>query len=131
MQGGIVMTTQNVEAKPRPVSGHTARYLVSAAVVAALTGNALPQRAFAQEAAKADPLVEVTITGSRIVRNRDLEAPSPIVTLDKSLFEKSSSTGLESVLNQQPQFVPQATQFTSGVQGSPTFTPGAVTLNLR
>jgi outer membrane receptor protein involved in Fe transport len=82
-------------------------------------------------AADDDSLAEVTVTGSRIARGRDLEAPSPIVTIDKELFERSSSTGLEVVLNQQPQFVPQNTQFTSGVQGSPSFTPGAVTLNLR
>jgi outer membrane receptor protein involved in Fe transport len=123
------MTKQNVEAIHRLKSRNSgAGYLVSAAVVAALTGSAVPQRA---AAADGDPLEEVTVTGSRIVRTRDLEAPSPIITLDRELFEKSASTGLEAVLNQQPQFVPQATQFTSGVQGSPTFTPGAVTLNLR
>jgi outer membrane receptor protein involved in Fe transport len=122
------MATPKVEATRRPSSESTARYLVSAAVVAALTGSALPHRALA---ADQDQVEEVTITGSRITRSRDLEAPSPIVTITKDLFEKSSAIGLESVLNQQPQFVPQATQFTSGVQGSPTFTPGAVTLNLR
>ena len=123
------MTTQSVGATRRSIAVSPARYLVSAAVAAAIAGSALPQRAVAAD--DEDSLAEVTVTGSRIVRSRDLEAPSPIVTIDKDLFEKSSSTGLEAVLNQQPQFVPQSTQFTSGVQGSPTFTPGAVTLNLR
>ncbi len=122
------MTTQNVAATPRPVSASVARYLISAAVAAAIAGVALPQRAVA---ADDDSLAEVTVTGSRIVRPRDLEAPSPIVTVGKDLFENSSASGLEVVLNQQPQFVPQNTQFTSGVQGSPTFSPGAANLNLR
>src|SRR5262245_9957180 len=102
------MTTQSVAAKRRSISDNTARYLVSAAVVAARTGSALPQRALA---ADQDQVEEVTITGSRITRTRDLEAPSPIITITKDLFEKSSAAGLEVVLNQQPQFVPQATQF--------------------
>src|SRR5262245_61644925 len=90
-QRGAFMTTKNVEATRRPISESTARYLVSAAVVAALTGSALPQRA---AAADADQIEEVTVTGSRIVRTRDLEAPSPIITLGKDLFENSSATGL-------------------------------------
>src|SRR5262245_8133836 len=106
-------------AKPRPVPASAARYLVSAAVAAAIAGSMLPQRAVAAD----EEVSEVTITGSRIARSRDLEAPSPISTISKDTFENSSATGLEVVLNQQPQFVPQTTQFTSGVQGSPTFTP--------
>ena len=120
------MTTK-LAALPRPISV-SARYLISAAVAAAIAGIALPQRAVA---ADDETLAEVTVTGSRIARSRDLEAPSPIATISKDLFENSSATGMEVVLNQQPQFVPQNTQFTSGVQGSPTFTPGAATLNLR
>ena len=120
------MTTK-LAALPRPISV-SARYLISAAVAAAIAGIALPQRAVA---ADDETLAEVTVTGSRIARGRDLEAPSPIATISKDLFENSSATGMEVVLNQQPQFVPQNTQFTSGVQGSPTFTPGAATLNLR
>ena len=74
---------------------------------------------------------EITITGSRIVR-RDLNAPSPILTLDVSAFEQSSAIALETVLNQYPQFSPGTTQFTAG-QNQPTAdtSPGASTLNMR
>ncbi len=122
------MTTKNVAATPRPTSASVARYLISAAVAAAIAGSALPQRAVA---ADEDQLAEITVTGSRIARSRDLEAPSPIVTVSKDLFENTASTGAEAILNQQPQFVPQNTQFTSGIQASPTNSPGAATLNLR
>lgn len=77
-----------------------------------------------------DTLEEITVTGSRIVR-RDLDAPSPIVTIGAESFENSATTSVESVLNQMPQFVPSQTQFTSGIQNSATNTPGAATLNLR
>ena len=77
-----------------------------------------------------DTLEEITVTGSRIVR-RDLSAPSPIVTVGSEDFENSSTTSVESVLNQMPQFVPGQNQFTSGIQGSATNAPGAATLNLR
>jgi iron complex outermembrane recepter protein len=74
---------------------------------------------------------EVLITGSRIVR-RDLDAPSPILTVDVSAFEQSSAIALETVLNQYPQFNPGATQFTAS-QNQPTAdtSPGASTLNMR
>ncbi len=76
-------------------------------------------------------LEEIIITGSRIVR-RDLNAPSPILTIDDSAFEQSSAVALETVLNQYPQFNPGATQFTAS-QNQPTAdtSPGASTLNMR
>ena len=46
-------------------------------------------------------------------------------------FENTSGTGIETVLNQLPQFVPGSTQFTSGIQSGAASTPGAATLNLR
>ncbi len=76
--------------------------------------------AFAQD----DELEEITVTGSRIVR-RDLSSPSPILTVGVENFENSSTTGVESVLNQLPQFVPGGTQFGSSIQNSATSTPGA------
>jgi iron complex outermembrane recepter protein len=133
------MSTQNLR---RPMSIGAARYLVSMAVVAAIGGAALPQRVFAADAlatadqttttATADePLSEVTITGSRIARSRDLDAPSPISTISNETLQNSSATGVEAVLNKNPQFVPQNTQFTSGNQSNPTTSPGAATLDLR
>lgn len=121
------MTTK-LAALPRPIPASAARYLISAAVVAAIAGSALPQRAVA---ADDDQLAEVTVTGSRIARSRDLEAPSPIATVSKEAFENTSSTGAEHLLNSLPQFVPGSTQFTSGIQASPTNNPGSATVNLR
>lgn len=74
---------------------------------------------------------EIVITGSRIVR-RDLEAPSPIITVGVADFEQSSNVSVETVLNQYPQFNPGTTQFNSS-QNQPTAdtSPGAATLNMR
>ena len=82
--------------------------------------------AHAQEAG----LEEITVTGSRIVR-RDLDAASPIVTIDTQRLENSSTISIESVLNQMPQFVPDNTQFDSQNVGSGAQVPGIATVNLR
>jgi len=116
------MTTQSVAALPRPNSAYAVRYLISAAVAAAIAGSALPQRAIA---ADEDALSEIVVTGSRIVRTRDLSAPSPVVTVGKDAFDNTAQTGAEAVLNTMPQFVPINTQFTSSIQGSATSNPGA------
>ena len=93
----------------------------ASAILAGGTGTTV----FAQ-----DTLEEITVTGSRIVR-RDLDAPSPIVTVGSELIENSATTSVESVLNQMPQFVPSGTQFSNTTQGGATSSPGAATLNLR
>jgi outer membrane receptor protein involved in Fe transport len=98
--------------------------LVVSAITAMLAGTS-QNAAFA-----AEELEEITVTGSRIVR-RDLSAPSPITTVGGEAFENSSTGSIESVLNQLPQFVPGATQFSNSIQNSATSTPGAATLNLR
>ncbi len=73
----------------------------------------------------------MTVTGSRILR-RDFEAASPILTVERRMFEQSGTVGIESVLNQLPQFVPASTQFlTNDVFPSAMNTPGIATLNLR
>ena len=58
------------------------------------------------------PLEEITVTGSRILR-RDFEANAPITTIDQSTFQATGTVGVETVLNQLPQFVPAITQFTT------------------
>lgn len=113
---------------PRPPRASANSWLVSAAVAAAIAGSAYIPAASAAEGG--DDLAEVTVTGSRIVR-RDLDAPSPIITVSSETFENSSTTSMESVLNRLPQFVPAGSQFVSGAQSGPTSTPGAAFLNLR
>lgn len=103
------------------------RALLVATAVTSILATTTPQATAAQE----DELVEVTVTGSRIVR-RDLEAASPVVTVESQIFEESSTLAVESVLNQLPQFVPANTQFnTSDVFPSATSTPGISTVSLR
>jgi len=76
-------------------------------------------------------LEEVTVTGSRIPR-RDFTANAPITTVDESVFEETTSIGVETILNQLPQFVPAVTQFTTfAVANSATNTVGASTVSLR
>src|SRR5688572_19956591 len=75
-------------------------------------------------------LKEITVTGSRIVR-RDLDAASPIMTVDTERLENSSTLSIESVLNQMPQFVPDNTQFDSVGVASGAVTPGIASVNLR
>ncbi len=112
----------------RPLSARaTSRWLVSAAVAAALGSSAVIPVAFAAD----EELAEVTVTGSRIQRPRDLDAPSPIVTVTAEAFDNTSGTGVETVLNKMPQFVPGSTQFTSSIQSGAVSSPGAATLNLR
>ena len=93
---------------------------LAVAISALMAGGALAQ----------EPIEEVTVTGSRIVR-RDLTAPSPILTVTSENIINSSSTGVETVLNQLPQFVPAGTEFGGGIQNGATNSPGAATLNMR
>ena len=55
-------------------------------------------------AADEDELEEVVVTGSRIVR-RDLETNSPLLTIDRELFEDNAFISVEEALNDLPQFM--------------------------
>src|SRR5690606_38812124 len=96
---------------------------VMAAVLAAIpSGHAIAQD---------EAIEEVTVTGSRI-RRRDFSANSPITTIDAESFEQTGTIGVETVLNQLPQFVPAVTQFTTtDVQNTATSTVGASVVSLR
>jgi iron complex outermembrane receptor protein len=104
----------------------------SALYLGICAGIGLSGGAYAQPPPAAEPeLDEVLVTGSRIVR-RDLEAPSPILTVDAEAFDQTSNIGVEAVLNQYPQFNPGATQFSaSNVTPNSADTPGVSTLNMR
>lgn len=114
-------------------SSHSARGVSAISVAVALAiAAAQSSTAHAQDAASGEAAMqEVAVTGSRIVR-RDLDAPSPIVTVEQQAFNETGTLAVESVLNQLPQFVPANTQFQANdTQPGPTNTPGAATLNLR
>src|SRR5690606_24471142 len=86
----------------------------------------------------------IVVTGSRIAR-QDYEANSPIVTVDETFLEQSSTAAVEEQLNRLPQFVvAQSSTTLNGVSGtggpvaagtsiqpSATSTPGASTVSLR
>src|ERR1700733_4276443 len=78
------------------------------------------------------PLVEVTVTGSRIKR-KDLESSSPLITIDSEQIESRAGLNLESYLNQLPNFNPAQTPTTenSDVQPSAVNTVGISTISLR
>jgi outer membrane receptor protein involved in Fe transport len=100
-------------------------------VLASTISALLAGGAAAQAQAQDTTLEEITVTGSRIVR-RDLEAASPIMTVDTQALENSSTMSIESVLNQMPQFVPDNTQFDGGTNvASGAVTPGIASVNLR
>jgi len=50
----------------------------------------------------------VIVTGSRIARP-DFVSASPIVSVGASAFEQTGSTGVDTVMNRLPQFVPDIT----------------------
>src|ERR1044071_10289668 len=104
------------------------RTVLASTISALLAGGGAAQAQ--QQAPNPQGLEEITVTGSRIVR-RDLEAASPIVTIDAARFENSSTISIESVLNQMPQFVPEGTQFDQGIQAGPTASLGIGSVNLR
>ena len=103
------------------------RTVLASTISALMAGTA----AHAQQPAAAGANVEeITVTGSRILR-RDLNAPTPIMTVDAQRLENSSTLSIESVLNQMPQFVPEGTQFDQGIQAGPTASLGIGSVNLR
>ena len=111
---------------PRDEAQLLNRTVLASTISALLAGGAATQ-AQAQD----QTLEEITVTGSRIVR-RDLEAASPIMTVDTQALENSSTMSIESVLNQMPQFVPDNTQFDGGINvASGAVTPGIASVNLR
>ncbi|HEX6999810.1 MAG TPA: TonB-dependent receptor [Gammaproteobacteria bacterium] len=90
----------------------------------------------AQGQAQSAGIEQITVTGSRIVR-RDYSANSPIQTIDRDTLDSQTSIGLETALDQLPQFVPAATGLTQMQDQSqltdnfPTKTAGASLVSLR
>lgn len=99
-------------------------------VLSLMLSDALVVSVFAQDN-QGSALEEITVTGSRI-RRQDYVANAPITTVTQELFQQTGTIGVETVLNQLPQFVPAVTQFfTSDVQNTVTNTVGASTVSLR
>ncbi|HWK55086.1 MAG TPA: TonB-dependent receptor [Hyphomicrobiales bacterium] len=107
------------------------RSLLATAIAALFAGGAA--NAVAQDQSPGQGVLEeVVVTGSRIVR-RDLDASSPIMTVDAARLEQSSNLSVEAILNQMPQFTPGQTQFSAQgeIQTSPSTSVGIGSVNLR
>jgi iron complex outermembrane recepter protein len=103
----------------------------SVMLLGAPTGLMWSQGAVAQEGQRMERLETVTVTGSRI-RREDFKANSPIVTVDEKVFEDTATVGVETVLNQMPQFNPAGNEFaTTGNQNNAMSTTGISTVSLR
>lgn len=85
--------------------------------------EALP--AVTAEEAQPDESDAIVVTGSRLVRP-DLEAPSPVTTVDSEVFDLTGTVTVETLLNELPQLIPGNTR-TSNNQGGESFS----TLDLR
>ncbi|HEX6994600.1 MAG TPA: TonB-dependent receptor [Gammaproteobacteria bacterium] len=87
--------------------------------------------AHAQQSAEPS-LEEIVVTGS-LIRRRDFEANSPIVTVDEDLFDQATTSAVETQLNRLPQFTPTADNPSQGgdIQPNARNTPGSATIALR
>jgi len=110
-------------------AGNRTKMTVLASTISAILGTGATYPAQSQEG---ENLEEVVVTGSRIVR-RDLEASSPLMTIDATRLDQSSTISVETILNQMPQFTPAQSQFSAvgEIQTSPTVSLGIGTGNLR
>ena len=103
-------------------AGNRTKMTVLASTISAILGTGATYSAQSQQA---ENLEEVVVTGSRIVR-RDLEASSPLMTIDATRLDQSSTISVETILNQMPQFTPAQSQFSAvgEIQTSPTVSLG-------
>ncbi len=123
-----------------PLLGRISSSALASAIAALLAGGGFGT-AFAQDQAAptqgqaqtlGPALEQITVTGTRI-RRRDYTSNSPIVTIDKSTFNQSSTAAIETQLNQLPQFTPTLDNPTQGgdIQPNARNTPGIASVSLR
>jgi iron complex outermembrane recepter protein len=101
-------------------TGTSQRSTVGAAIATILAGSALTSYGAVAQSAESEQdeeLVELVVTGSRIVR-RDYEANSPLVSVDSAALEQRAGLNVESFLNQLPSYNPAASPNVKGGAGS-------------
>jgi outer membrane receptor protein involved in Fe transport len=107
-----------------------ARLRCGAAPVILATALLSPSIAFAQEAPQAAQEADdgseqvIVVTGSRIVRP-DLEAASPVTTINAEAFKATNAVSAEKLLSQSPQFLPAMSSTTNNDN------PGVATIDIR
>ena len=115
--------------------------LAGCATSFALTTPANAQSTQGAEEAEETETQAIVVTGSRIQR-RDFDSNSPMVTVDESFLEQSTTFAIEEQLNRLPQFVVSQSSTVSNnagyfapaaqdIQPNATNTPGAATVSLR
>jgi outer membrane receptor protein involved in Fe transport len=117
--GNPVFTTKNANDVRRAVR----RALLLGAVVVT-TGQAT--LAAAQDTSTEQPIDEVVVTGSRLVRSRDLVAASPVQTIDVTMLNDTGAVTIEETVNQFPQLNPDNTGTVNQSGGT-----GVATADLR
>ncbi|MFO0450669.1 MAG: TonB-dependent receptor domain-containing protein, partial [Pseudomonadota bacterium] len=85
-----------------------------------------PAENAAGTAAAGAGLEEVVVTGSRLIRNRDFVAVSPVQSIDLAQIQDSGNVTLEDTLNKFPQLKPDNTGTTNQSGGT-----GVLSANLR
>jgi iron complex outermembrane recepter protein len=106
-------------------------YAASAGAMLVVALSAMPAHKAGAQEQPAQNLEEITVTGSRILR-RDFSANAPITTIDQTAFQATGTVGVETILNQLPQFVPAITQFTTtDVQETANNSIGGSFISLR
>src|SRR5262249_24455802 len=135
-RGGDALASAVAQALRTTATGRRLKPYASAASAGAMLVLALSatpaHKAGAQEQqGQSQGLEEITVTGSRILR-RDFSANAPITTIDQAAFQATGTVGVETILNQLPQFVPAITQFsTTDVQQTANNSIGGSFVSLR
>src|SRR5690606_8377110 len=83
---------------------HFRKNLLHGAVATVLGTWAYAPQAISAQNEESTDVEEVVVTGSRIVR-RDMEVNSPLLTIDRQLFEDNAFISVEEALNDLPQFM--------------------------
>jgi len=112
------------------MSNPLARNAVSAAVACAIgiTSFGMNNQAFAQQAGDGE-LSQVVVTGSRIVRDANIESPTAVTTIDATAIEESGLINVAQVLRTLPSF--GVSGITSSNSNFQTANSGLNTLELR
>ncbi len=99
-------------------------FCAASAAIAAVLAQAV--RAQETSAARQEVQEEVLVTGSRLLRDRDFVAISPVQTIDLEEIQSSGNATLAELLNEYPQLVPDNTSVTNQSGGT-----GVLAANLR
>lgn len=83
------------------------------------TAPAAEEQPALSEEGRADASDEaIVVTGSRLIRP-ELDAPSPVTTVDSETFDLTGTVTVETLLNERPQLIPGNTRASNNPYGDP------------